>query len=102
MVTKLISDVDGTTASRTHAGYYGVFRHQIPYLVFILASLVLMVVTFQKKLSLLPVLGLLTNMYLMTQLGINNWTMFLIWLLIGLAIYFTYGYKHSKLNKVVS
>jgi APA family basic amino acid/polyamine antiporter len=99
-ITKLISDVDGTTAARTHAGYYGVFRHQIPYLVFILASLVLMVVTFQKKLSLLPVLGLLTNMYLMTQLGINNWTMFLIWLLIGLAIYFTYGYKHSKLNKV--
>ena len=99
MLTRLIEDVDGTTASRTHAGYYGVFRHQIPYLVFLLASLVLMVVTFQKKLSLLPVLGLLTNMYLMTQLGINNWTMFLIWLLIGLAIYFTYGYKHSKLNK---
>jgi APA family basic amino acid/polyamine antiporter len=100
MLTRLIEDVDGTTARRTHAGYYGVFRHQIPYLVFILASLVLMVVTFQKKLSLLPVLGLLTNMYLMTQLGINNWTMFLIWLLIGLAIYFTYGHKHSKLNKV--
>ena len=66
----------------------------------VLASLALMVVTFQKKLSLLPVLGLLTNMYLMTQLGINNWTMFLIWLLIGLAIYFTYGHKHSKLNKL--
>jgi APA family basic amino acid/polyamine antiporter len=100
MVTKLIEDVDGTTARRTHAGYYGVFRHQIPYLVFILASLALTVVTFQKKLSLLPVLGLLTNMYLMTQLGINNWTMFLIWLLIGLGIYFTYGHKHSKLNKM--
>jgi APA family basic amino acid/polyamine antiporter len=100
MLTRLIEDVDGTTARRTHAGYYGIFRHQIPYLVFILASLALMVVTFQKKLSLLPVLGLLTNMYLMTQLGINNWTMFLIWLLIGLAIYFTYGHKHSKLNKV--
>jgi APA family basic amino acid/polyamine antiporter len=26
--------------------------------------------------------------------------MFLIWLLIGLAIYFGYGYKHSKLGKV--
>ncbi|MGI4741861.1 MAG: amino acid permease [Janthinobacterium lividum] len=101
-ITQLIEDVDGTTASRTHAGYYGVFRHQIPYLVFILASLATTVVTFQKKLSLLPVLGLLTNMYLMTQLGINNWTMFLIWLLIGLAIYFTYGHKHSKLNKAVA
>jgi APA family basic amino acid/polyamine antiporter len=80
----------------------GGFAHQIPTMVFILASLALVVVTFQKKLSLLPVLGLLTNLYLMTQLGINNWTMFLIWLLIGLAIYFGYGYKHSKLGKVAS
>jgi APA family basic amino acid/polyamine antiporter len=80
----------------------GGFAHQIPTMVFILASLALVVVTFQKKLSLLPVLGLLTNLYLMTQLGINNWTMFLIWLLIGLAIYFGYGYKHSKLSKVAS
>jgi APA family basic amino acid/polyamine antiporter len=78
----------------------GGFAHQIPTMVFILASLALVVVTFQKKLSLLPVLGLLTNLYLMTQLGINNWTMFLIWLLIGLAIYFTYGYKNSKLSKL--
>jgi amino acid transporter len=77
----------------------GGFAHQIPTMVFILASLALVIVTCQKKLSLLPVLGLLTNLYLMTQLGINNWTMFLIWLLIGLAIYFGYGYKHSKLNK---
>jgi len=80
----------------------GGFAHQIPTMVFLLASLALVVVTFQKKLSLLPVLGLLTNLYLMTQLGINNWTMFLIWLLIGLAIYFGYGYKHSKLGKVTS
>jgi APA family basic amino acid/polyamine antiporter len=80
----------------------GGFAHQIPTMVFILASLALVVVTFQKKLSLLPVLGLLTNLYLMTQLGINNWTMFLIWLLIGLAIYFGYGHKHSKLNKLAA
>ena len=101
-ITKLISDVDGTTARSTHAGYYGVFRHQIPYLVFILAALAIAVVTFRKKLSLLPVLGLLTNLYLMTQLGINNWTMFFIWLLIGLGIYFTYGHRHSKLNQEVA
>jgi APA family basic amino acid/polyamine antiporter len=101
-IIKLIDDVNGRTAARSGEGYYSVFRHQIPYLVFILASLAIMVVTFQKKLSLLPVLGLLTNLYLMTQLGINNWTMFLIWLLIGLAIYFGYGYKHSKLNKAIA
>ncbi|WP_151086427.1 amino acid permease [Hymenobacter baengnokdamensis] len=101
-IVKFIEDSDGTTAARTGEGWYAVFRHQIPYLVFMLASLAIMVVTFRKKLSLLPVLGLLTNLYLMTQLGINNWTMFLIWLLIGLLIYFGYGYQHSRLNKVAA
>jgi len=101
-IQQFVEDVNGTAAARTGEGWYSVFRHQIPYLVFLLASLALAVVTFQKKLSLLPVLGLLTNLYLMTQLGINNWTMFLVWLLIGLAIYFTYGYKHSKLNKIAA
>ncbi|MGI4864089.1 MAG: amino acid permease [Janthinobacterium lividum] len=77
----------------------GGFAHQIPYLTFILATVALAVVTFQKQLSLLPVLGLLINLYLMTQLGIRNWAMFFAWLLVGLSIYFSYGYKNSKLNK---
>lgn len=47
--------------------------------------------------SLLPVMGILTNLYLMTELGITNWTIFVIWLIIGLSIYFSYGIKHSKL-----
>ena len=99
MLRQMWADIDGTTAARTGQGWYLVFRHQIPYLVFVVAALAITVVTFRKSLSLLPVLGLLTNLYLMTQLGINNWTMFFIWLLIGLGIYFTYGYRHSKLNK---
>jgi APA family basic amino acid/polyamine antiporter len=78
-------------------GYEG-FRHQIPMLVFLLFCGALAWLSFRKRLSLLPVLGLLINLYLMTQLGINNWTMFFIWLLLGLAIYFGYGYKNSKLG----
>jgi len=77
----------------------GGFAHQIPYLVFILATLALAVVTFVRSLSLLPVLGLIINLYLMTQLGVRNWAMFFAWLVLGLGIYFGYGYKHSKLNK---
>jgi APA family basic amino acid/polyamine antiporter len=101
-IRQFVEDVNGTTAARTGESWYSVFRHQIPYLVFLLATLAITVITFQKKLSLLPVLGLLTNLYLMTQLGINNWTMFLVWLLIGLSIYFGYGYKHSRLNRVAA
>ncbi len=46
--------------------------------------------------SLIPVLGLIANFYLMTQLGLSNWIGFGVWLVIGLAIYFLYGYKNSK------
>ncbi len=54
---------------------------------------------FRFNYSLLPVLGILTNLYLMTELGATNWLMFLIWLMIGFVIYFFYGRKHSKLRK---
>ena len=58
---------------------------------------VLAVLAYRHRFSLLPVLGILTNLYLMTELGTSNWTIFLIWLAIGLVIYFAYGRKHSRL-----
>ncbi|MBO9638934.1 amino acid permease [Siphonobacter aquaeclarae] len=59
----------------------------------------LSVAAFRLKFSLLPVLGILTNLYLMTELGISNWGAFAAWLVIGLVIYFGYGHKHSRLAK---
>jgi APA family basic amino acid/polyamine antiporter len=59
------------------------------------------VLSFLKRLSAIPVLGLLSCLYLMSQLGVTNWTRFGIWLVVGLAIYFSYGQKHSKLNGVL-
>ena len=50
------------------------------------------------NLSLIPVLGLLVNLYLMTQMGAMNWERFLYWCLAGLLIYFGYSYRKSKLN----
>jgi basic amino acid/polyamine antiporter, APA family len=52
---------------------------------------------FRYNFSLLPVIGVLTNLYLMTELGASNWQIFGIWLVIGLVIYFSYGYRKSKL-----
>lgn len=57
----------------------------------------LAITSFKFKFSLLPVLGILTNLYLMTELGWSNWVMFMIWLAIGMIIYFCYGHKKSKL-----
>ncbi len=51
-----------------------------------------------KKLSLIPVLGLLVNLYLITQMGSTNWGRFMYWCLAGVVIYFGYSYRKSKLN----
>jgi amino acid transporter len=75
------------------------FWHKIPMIFFIVFSAGLTILAIIRQLSLIPVLGLLTNLYLMTELGITNWMRFLIWLVVGLLLYFTYGYKHSKLNR---
>jgi len=82
----------------TFTSDWSVFKHQIPFLLFILVAISVSVLSVIKNLSLIPVLGLLVNLYLMSQLGITNWLRFLIWLVIGLVLYFSYGYKHSKLN----
>ena len=74
-----------------------VFSHKIPYWVYIIGSAWLAVLCFVKRLSLIPVLGVLSCGYLMTELGITNWIRFGLWLAAGLVIYFLYGYGHSKL-----
>jgi APA family basic amino acid/polyamine antiporter len=73
-------------------------HENFPFFLFIILSAVLTVFAFIRNLSLIPVLGLLSCFYLMTQLGYTNWLRFLIWLVIGLVIYFTYSYKHSVLG----
>ena len=76
-------------------------RLEFPILLFAIAALILTIAGIWKQLSLVPVLGLLTNFYLMAQLGITNWMRFLIWLVVGLVIYFTFGRKHSKLKEEI-
>ncbi len=67
--------------------------------IFWIAGIVLSILTYRNNYSLLPILGILTNLYLMTELGISNWLMFLAWLAAGLVIYFGYGFRNSKLSK---
>jgi amino acid transporter len=74
-------------------------HENFPFFIFIILSAVLTVLSFIKNLSLIPVLGLLSCFYLMTELGYTNWLRFLVWLIIGLVVYFTYSYKHSILGK---
>ena len=52
-----------------------------------------------KNYTLIPVLGLLSCLYLLTSMNIHNWIYFLIWMLIGLVIYLGYSQKRSKLHR---
>jgi len=45
-----------------------------------------------------PILGVLFNGYMMYRLGWINWARLIIWLAIGLVVYFTYGQKHSRVQ----
>lgn len=85
-------------------GYTAVIfqKEQIPMLVFWIVMAVISVLAYIKSFSLIPVLGLISCFYLMAQESHTNWLRFVIWLVIGLLIYFTYGYKHSKLLTVNS
>jgi APA family basic amino acid/polyamine antiporter len=47
---------------------------------------------------LVPILGILANFGLMLGLGIDNWLRLVIWMAIGLAIYFKYSRRHSKVQ----
>jgi APA family basic amino acid/polyamine antiporter len=46
----------------------------------------------------LPVVGVLVNLLLMAGLGWSNWARLIIWLVIGLVIYFSYGRYRSRLQ----
>jgi APA family basic amino acid/polyamine antiporter len=74
-----------------------VFLERIPHFLLAVLIVVLVVLSFLRRLSLIPVLGMLSCFYLIAELGITNWLRFLVWLIIGLVIYFLYGRKKSKL-----
>ncbi|MCU0444626.1 MAG: amino acid permease [Microscillaceae bacterium] len=90
------------TFSDLGEGFWGSLYHRIPMWIYVIFCIIISYYSFTKKLSLIPVMGLITNFYLMTELGVHNWMGFGVWLLIGLVIYFSYGYKHSKLKKIHS
>jgi basic amino acid/polyamine antiporter, APA family len=70
----------------------------IPLFIFFIVFAVLSFFAVKNKLSLIPVLGILSCLYLMAQIHVHNWIGFVVWLLIGLVIYFLYSYKNSNLN----
>ena len=51
-------------------------------------------------LPLVSIAGALACLYVMAGLPVHAWERFGLWLLVGLALYFAYGYRHSRLRTV--
>ena len=88
----------GITGKRLYNSGFSHFAHKIPTWIFILFTLFITIVTIRKNLSLIPLLGLLSCLYMMSQIELRNWIAFVIWLAVGLVIYFLYSRKNSKLG----
>ncbi len=86
-LTDLVNNTDGNSS------------YNISTLIFWIVMVLLSVFTFSRSLSLVPLLGLSTCLYLLTGMTGNNWAWFASWLALGLIIYFMYGYRKSKLRK---
>jgi len=78
---------------------FEVFKHRIPFTGFLVLMVYLAAAAWLRNFSLIPLLGLASCAYLMTELGIVNWCRFGFWLIAGLVVYFGYSIRHSKLGK---
>ncbi len=77
---------------------FEVFIEKIPYYAFIILMVFVGIYSYLRSWSVIPVMGLLSSAYLLTELGATNWIRFVVWLIIGLVIYFSYGIKNSRLK----
>jgi basic amino acid/polyamine antiporter, APA family len=71
--------------------------YNISMIVFWLSCIGIAIFAFLKNWSLIPILGLVSCLYLLTGMGASNWKWFALWFGLGLVLYFIYGFKKSKL-----
>jgi amino acid transporter len=83
----------GAVQNITHEGL-----EEILFLVFTTLVSILTVATVIRKLSAIPILGVLFCAYLLIEIPAVAWNWFFVWMAIGLVIYFIYGYRKSRLN----
>lgn len=70
---------------------------EVLFLVFMVSAWLIGIFSFLRNYSLIPVLGMLCCMYLMIEIPAKSWLVFFVWMGLGLAIYFLYGYRKSNL-----
>jgi amino acid transporter len=73
---------------------------EILFIVFVIITIVLSVLTFMRNYSFIPIMGVFTCSYLMIEIPALSWAWFFMWMTLGLLIYFFYGRKNSVLNQL--
>jgi APA family basic amino acid/polyamine antiporter len=87
-------------SSTANKATWEVVRQKVPFFLFTIVFIVTTIFSFLKNYSLIPVLGFLCCSYLLSESGTTNWERFLLWLVIGLVVYFFYGSRHSRLKAI--
>ncbi|MGB6083116.1 amino acid permease [Moheibacter sp.] len=74
---------------------------EVLFIVFLIFALIVAIMTFIRNYSLIPIMGVLMCSYMMVEIPLVSWKWFLVWMALGLTVYFLYGYRNSKLRKEV-
>lgn len=69
------------------------------YLIFVFVLIIVAVLSFIRKYSVIPVVGAMCCMYLMIEIPPVSWVWFFVWMTIGLVFYSFYGRRKSLLAK---
>ena len=69
------------------------------YLIFVFVLIIVSILSFIRKYSMIPVVGAMCCMYLMIEIPPVSWLWFFVWMTIGLVFYSFYGRRKSLLAK---
>ena len=69
------------------------------YLIFVFVLIIVSILSFIRKYSVIPIVGAMCCMYLMIEIPPVSWLWFFVWMTIGLVFYSFYGRRKSLLAK---
>lgn len=72
---------------------------EVLFIIFLIFAFFISILTFIRNYSFIPIMGVLMCSYMMIEIPLVSWKWFVVWMALGLGIYFLYGYRNSKLAK---
>ncbi|MBA5628968.1 APC family permease [Moheibacter lacus] len=72
---------------------------EVLFMVFLIFAALISILTFIRNYSFIPIMGVLMCAYMMIEIPLVSWKWFMVWMIVGLLIYFLYGFRNSKLSK---